>query len=253
MDQGLSPKRQDPPGSAAHQVADALASMIFGQLRPGQKLPSEAELAQRFEVSRLTVREAVKLLAGRGLLNVGRGRRAIVSEPSGAVFSDFIVSLLYNDPRGLFDLMELRLALETSSARLAARRASRAALQALESAVEGMDEAASAAAAGEDAEAAENRFHDLDLQFHEALAAAGGNRIISFLFEAISPSLRESFEMSRRGQTMRGVGRARTVEAHRAVLEAIRAGNERAAAAAIQEHLTETERDIRVHVTNTMR
>lgn len=242
-------RREEPVATAASSVADALVEMILGELHPGSSLPSEADLATQFAVSRLTIREAVKMLEGRGLLELARGRRAIVREPSGSAFSDFVVSLIRNDPKGLFDLIELRVALETTSARSAARRASRATLQALESAMQGMRDSAveynAAIAAGDDAGPADRRFHDFDLQFHEALATASGNRVVAFLFEAMSNSLRESFSMSRRGQTLRGSTREDTVVAHQAVLDAVRAGNERAAGEAMRLHLTETERDIR--------
>lgn len=250
----LTDRREEPVATAASSVADALVEMILGQLSPGSSLPSEADLATQFAVSRLTIREAVKMLEGRGLLELARGRRAVVREPNGSAFSDFVVSLIRNDPKGLFDLIELRIALETTSARSAARRASRAALQALESAMQGMRETAAeyraASEAGEDVSSADRRFHDFDLQFHEALATASGNRVVAFLFEAMSNSLRESFHMSRRGQTMRGSTREDTVIAHQAVLDAVRAGNERAAGEAMLKHLTDTERDIRSHFSN---
>src|SRR4051812_11771356 len=108
--------------TAAESVAEAMAQMVLGGMAPGSSLPSEGDLAIRFEVSRLTVREAVKMLAGRGLLDVGRGRRAIVKEPTGVAFSDFLSTVIQNDPKGLFDLIELRMSLEVQSATLAARR-----------------------------------------------------------------------------------------------------------------------------------
>jgi len=253
VNQDITDRREEPAVTAASSVADALTEMILGQLSPGASLPSEADLAARFDVSRLTVREAVKMLEGRGLLELARGRRAIVREPDGSAFSAFIVSLIRNDPKGLFDLIELRMALETMSARFAARRASRAGLQAMESAMQGMREAAESHRNGTDKDAADSRFHDFDLQFHEALATASGNRVVAYLFEAMSVSLRESFGMSRRGQTLRGSPREDTVLAHQAVLDAIRAGNERAAGEAMRVHLSDTERDIRSHFSETTR
>jgi len=86
--------------SAANTVADDLADMILTTMAPGTSLPSEAELAERYAVSRLTIREAVKLLAGRGLLELARGKRATVREPDGAAFADFLISILHNDSRG---------------------------------------------------------------------------------------------------------------------------------------------------------
>ncbi|MBN9315542.1 MAG: FadR family transcriptional regulator [Devosia sp.] len=232
--------------TAAEAVANQLADTILRDLAPGLSIPSEAELAARYQVSRLTVREAVKMLVGRGLLHLGRGRRAVVREPDSSVFAGMLVSIVRNDPKGLFDLIELRMAMETLSAGLAAKRASRAGLQAVDGAMEGMRRFATDAARG-DAEA-EARFHESDLQFHEAVAMASGNRVIAFIFEAMARPLRESFVMSRRGQTLRGAGRDETLSAHQAILDAIKAGDQRAAVDAMRAHLKSTELDIRSHV-----
>lgn len=243
-------RRDEPATTAASSVADALTDMILGQLSPGASLPSEADLAARFEVSRLTVREAVKMLAGRGLLDLARGRRAVVREPDGSAFADFLVSLIHNDPRGLFDLLEVRVSLETQSATFAARRASRAGLVAVESALQAMRESNADIVAGRNPEGAEMRFHDADVSFHEALAMASGNRVLSFLFEAMSAPLKASFYMSRRGQELRGHSRDDTIAAHQAVLDAVRAGKPRAAAEAMRAHLQDSERDVRAGLGN---
>lgn len=234
--------------TATENVANQLADLILRDFTPGQSIPSEAELAESYAVSRLTIREAVKMLVGRGLLQIGRGRRAVVREPDSSVFAGLLLSIVRNDPKGLFDLIELRMAMETLSAGLAAKRASRAGLQAIDSAMDSMRRtAAAAAAAGENSEA-EARFHEADLQFHEAIAMASGNRVIAFIFEAMARPLRESFVMSRRGQTLRGAGREETLEGHQAILDAIRNANQRAAVDAMRAHLTGTELDIRSHV-----
>ena len=239
--------RQGPAAAptATATVAEALTRIVLGELAPGSSLPSEGELATRFEVSRLTVREAVKMLAGRGLLDVGRGRRAVVKEPTGAAFSDFLSTVIHNDPKGLFDLIELRMSLEVQSATLAARRATRAGIAALESAIQGMRDAAADGKAGIDVEASEQRFHEHDVGFHEAVALSSGNRLISYLFEAMAPPLIRSFSLSRRGHDLRGHTVDDTIAAHVAILEAIRDGNSKAAGVAMRSHLEDTERDIR--------
>ncbi|HVX72453.1 MAG: FadR/GntR family transcriptional regulator [Devosia sp.] len=242
---GLEKTAGGQPPTAAAIVAEALAQMVLTQMAPGSSLPSEGDLALRFEVSRLTVREAVKMLAGRGLLDVGRGRRAIVKEPSGIAFSDFLSTVIQNDPKGLFDLIELRMSLEVQSATLAARRATRAGILAAESAMQGMREAAEAGKAGVDVEANEERFHQHDVGFHEAVALSSGNRLISYLFEAMAAPLRRSFYLSRRGHDLRGHTVDDTIAAHDAILAAIREGNPKAAGLAMRAHLEDTERDIR--------
>jgi len=229
-------------------VAEDLANEILTELAPGASLPSEAELAERFSVSRLTIREAVKLLAGRGLLELARGRRAVVREPDGAAFADFLTSMLNNDSKGLFDLVEVRLSLEVQSATLAARRASRAGISAIESALQGMRDNAEAAMA-DDSEA-DRRFHDFDVGFHEAVALASGNRVLGYLFEAMATPLRQGIQISRRGHANRGHTLFDTVEAHQRILDSIRAGNGRAAGEAMRLHLKDTERDIRNALSN---
>jgi DNA-binding FadR family transcriptional regulator len=243
---------EDGGRTATETVVAGLADLIVGRMRPGDQLPSEAELAERFSVSRLTVREAVRMLAGRGLLELSRGRRAVVREPDGTALSDFLASQIRGDPKVVFDLIELRMSLETLSTRLAARRASRAGIQALERAMAGMRESAAKLKTGPhriDAEA-EATFHAYDLSFHETLATISGNRILAFLFEAMSSPLRESFQMSRRGQSLRGHSHEKTVNFHQGVLDAVRRGDEEAAAEAMRTHLSETERDIRAHFSN---
>lgn len=230
--------------SAASAVADHLAQQILGELAPGQSLPSEAELAERYSVSRLTMREAVKLLAGRGLLELARGRRAVVREPDGSAFSDFLTSIVRTDPKGLFDLVEVRLSLEVQSATLAAKRANRAGIVAIEGALQGMRDALGDSCEFAD-DAAENRFHASDFGFHEAVALASGNRVLSYLFEAMAVPLREGFFISQRGHHDRGQTPHDTIAAHQRILDCIREGNGRAAAEAMRLHLRDTERDIR--------
>lgn len=247
MARNVQAKSADTPAvpTATAKVAEALAQVILGEMAPGQSLPSEGDLAARFAVSRLTVREAVKMLAGRGLLDVGRGRRAVVIEPSGVAFSDFLSTVIQNDPKGLFDLIELRMVLEVQAATLAARRVTRAGLSALERAIQGMRDAAEDGRKGIDPEGSEQRFHQNDVGFHEAVALSSGNRLVSYLFEAMAAPLQRSFYLSRRGHDARGHTVDDTIAAHVAVLDAIREGNPKAAGLAMRAHLEDTERDIR--------
>ena len=243
--EGGEERRDEPPVTAASSVADELTALILGQLAPGSSIPSEADLAERYDVSRLTVREAVKMLAGRGLLELARGRRAVVKEPDGSAFGDFLTSIIQYDPKGLFDLVEVRMALEIQSVTLAARRASRAGLAAIESTLQTMREAAAEMKTGEDPEGAERRYHQADVGFHEALALASGNRVLTYLFEAMASPLAESFFMTRRGHELRGHTPDHTIAAHQTILRFVREGNGKGAAEAMRTHLEDAERDIR--------
>lgn len=225
-------------------VADALARIILNEMSPGVSLPSEAELAARYDVSRLTIREAVKLLEGRGLLAIARGRKAVVREPDGTAFADFLTSTIRYDPKGLFDLVEVRLSLEVQSATLAAKRATRAGVAAIESELQGMRDTVGLPGHPMSHEQ-ELRFHTHDVGFHEAVALASGNRVLGFLFEAMAQPLREGFFISRRGHEQRGHTLHDTIIAHQRILDCIKAGNSRTAAEAMRSHLKDTERDIR--------
>ncbi|ODT82938.1 MAG: hypothetical protein ABS76_05275 [Pelagibacterium sp. SCN 64-44] len=236
--------RHDQP-TAAMAVADALAETILTEMAPGMSLPSEAELATHHDVSRLTIREAVKLLEGRGLLALARGRKAVVRQPDGAAFADFLTSVIRYDPKGLFDLIEVRLSLEVQSATLAAKRATRAGIAAIESELQGMRDMLGAPGQEMSYEQ-EHGFHTHDVGFHEAVALASSNRVLGFLFEAMGQPLREGFFISRRGHEHRGHTLADTVIAHQRILDCIKDGNGRAAGEAMRMHLKDTERDIRV-------
>jgi GntR family transcriptional repressor for pyruvate dehydrogenase complex len=237
---------QRPDGqTAASIVADHLAQMILGELSPGSTLPSEADLAARYDVSRLTIREAVKRLEGRGLLVIARGRKAVVREPDSAAFTDFLTSVIRYDPKGLFDLVAVRLSLEVQSANLAAKHATRASVAAIESELQGMRDTLLGGDRLSSPET-ESSFHSHDVGFHEAIALASGNRVLGYLFEAMSKPLREAFFISRRGHEQRGQTPADIVAAHQRILDAIRLGNDRAAGEAMRLHLKNTERDIRI-------
>ena len=195
-------------------------------------------------MSRVTIREALKVLAGRGLVDLGRGRRAIVREPDGAAFGEFLVSVIQYDPKGVFDLVEVRMSLEIQSVTLAAKRASRPGLAAIENMLQGMREAARELERAP-SENAEKRFHECDVGFHEALAMASGNRVLTSLFEAMAKPLERSFYKSRRGRELRGQGFEVTVAAHQRIFDFVREGNPRGAAEAMRAHLEDAERDMR--------
>lgn len=237
-------KKREETGTATASVADELVRMILGQMTPGASLPSEAELAIQHGVSRVTVREAVKMVAGRGLLDLARGRRAVVKEPDSAALGEFLYFLVQNDPRGVFDLVEIRSSLEVQAAGLAARRATRPALAAIETALKDMRLAEGVAGAEED----EAAFHEADVGFHLAIALASGNRILITLFEAMAPALKRSFFMSRRGRQLRGQTSEHTVAAHARILASIVAGDANAAEAAMRTHLADSLRDMRAAI-----
>lgn len=229
--------------SAFDRVVAATEELVINDLEPGMRLPGEAELAERFAVSRLTVREALKVLAGRGLVELSRGRRPIVREPDPTVLSGYFAVAMRRDPHSLLELVEIRKALEVLAAGRAARTVSRASITAIESALQQM-----VAAAARDEPEREHRFHEADIAFHESLALASGNRMLAFVLTGFEESLRRSFAASYRGHHARGGSFDEVIAVHRAVLEAVRAGDAKAAERAMLAHLRQVERDLKAAV-----
>jgi GntR family transcriptional repressor for pyruvate dehydrogenase complex len=233
--------------TAVARVAADLSDRILSTLRPGAQLPAEAEMAADFNVSRITIREALKILSGRGLVSMGRGRKAVVSQPDGAMFGAFLTSLIKSDPKSLFDLLQVRRSLEIQSVVLATRHASRAGLAAVEAALGAMQAAANLVDGGHKSPEAEFAFHRADVRFHETLALSGGNRVLTYLFEAMESSLLEAFITSNRGRRA-GLTMNDQCREHGRILQNVAARDERAAVEAMSAILDTAEADLRASI-----
>lgn len=221
-------------GLPIEQVLEELEQLVLEDLDPHASLPAEGELAQRLGVSRLTVREAIKILNGRGLVEVRQGRPPRVAEPNSQLISSYFSAMLRREPRGLFELLEVRQSLEVQSAILAARRCSRGTVAALDSMLQTMREATT-----------EDEFNHADVQFHEILAMASGNRMLAFLVEALETPLRDSFVKSLQGSLWRGGAFEQTIARHAAIVACIRERDEEGAADAARMVLKQAELDLK--------
>ena len=228
--------------SGPHEhVLSELNRIIIDELTPRAKLPAEGALATQFGVSRLTVREALKVLAGQDLIELRAGSRATVKAPSSITLARQLGVFIRRDPRTLIELSELRMGLEVQVAGLAAQRATRGALTSLESALVKMRRAADDFVTGVGDQEA---YHEGDLEFHEALAAASGNRMLALVLTSLEDSIRESFVHSFRGQFANGSTLADRLALHERVAELVAAGDARGATAAMTTLLAVSERDI---------
>src|SRR3954451_22045975 len=113
-------------------IAERLSTAIRdGTLKPGDRLPTEAELAREFQVGRTSVREGLQKLRAHGLIESRKGLGAFVMEPKSDPLGDF-ARWTASDPAAIEQLVEARVALETLAAALAALRASDAQIAELE-------------------------------------------------------------------------------------------------------------------------
>lgn len=206
------------------EVVDRLRELIDVQgLQPGDRLMSERELAERLGVSRTSVRQALTALEVMGLVRVRHGGGVFLARAPDAVLPSLATELV-NRYEQLPAVMEVREAIETQTARLAARRRSDDDLRAIRDAVAAMD--AAIGSGGEPAAA--------DAQFHTAVARAARNPLL----ERLWADLAEPIDETRRASLARPGRPPRSVADHRAILDAIEAGDEDAAAAAMRAHLS---------------
>jgi GntR family transcriptional regulator, transcriptional repressor for pyruvate dehydrogenase complex len=205
-------------------------SILKGQLRPGDQLPAERDLAQRFGVSRTAVREAVKALREKGLVEAYTGRGTFVTNGKSQAIRqslDFISKISQQD--GSLHLAELRRILEPEIAALAAPRIEEQLLTTMRDAVAAMDRSL------HDREA----YIEADLDFHLALAEAADNPLILALIDSIVGLVRE--QRSRIFDVEGGPGRGQFH--HKRILAAIERRDSDAAREAMRAHLEQVRED----------
>jgi GntR family transcriptional repressor for pyruvate dehydrogenase complex len=157
-------------------------SILKGVLKPGYQLPAERELALRFGVSRTAVREAVKALREKGLVEAYSGKGTFITNgTSQAIRQSLDLLIRIGQNEGALHLSELRLILEPEIAGLASKRIEDQLLATMREAVATMDRSL------HDPEA----YIEADLDFHLALAEAAGNPLILSLLDSIVGLLRE--------------------------------------------------------------
>ncbi|WP_018390717.1 FadR/GntR family transcriptional regulator [Ancylobacter sp. FA202] len=220
-----------------HDTLDRLGKDICaGRYRPGQVIPAEPVLCAQLGVSRIVLREAIKGLVSKGMLEARRRTGTVVLEQSRWSLLDQEVMIWRADANGVdlalgSDIMELRRIIEPAAARLAAERASAEELKTLRAAYEAM----AAAVDGQ------GDYVAADLEFHSTIIRACANPFVTQLQSVMSTVLRICFE---RVAAVPG-GRAHSLPMHRRVCEAIEQRRPSEAGDAIIELLDDAERDMR--------
>jgi GntR family transcriptional regulator, transcriptional repressor for pyruvate dehydrogenase complex len=207
-------------------------SILKGELQEGSQLPAERDLAEQFGVSRTAVREAIKALQEKGLVDAFPGRGTFVTNGrSNSMRRSLDRIIKSGETDGWAYLVEVRDILEPEIAALAAARADYQDLASMREAIGVMD------GAKRDSEV----YIEADLDFHLALAEAAANPIVLSLIDSIVGLLREQ-----RSRIFRIAGGAeRGQRYHRSILEAIERHDPQAARAAMQAHLWQVREDSR--------
>ncbi|WP_406153825.1 FCD domain-containing protein [Streptomyces sp. NBC_01023] len=216
------------PSPLAEQAAGQLRAQITsGHWPVGTKLPGETTLARTLGVGRSTVREAVRALAGSGLLRSRQGAGVFVIATEAA--EDWPTRLRR---AAVADVYEVRSMVEIHAARLAAARRTDSDLAAMNTALEGRRAAASGA---DDA-----AFVDADIALHAAVVAAAHNPVLTDLFDRFVPVLREGLIELVALLGLRGHDPNHGDEPHTALVAAVRRGDADAAGRILQAEISAT-------------
>jgi DNA-binding FadR family transcriptional regulator len=219
-----------PRGDASEQIALEIRRYVARRnLSPGDRLGTEQQLATEFGVSRPTLREALRLLAGSHLIRASRGPgggifvASTLNEGMGRNVSESIAAMLETDSVSLYELLDARMYLEVPLAGLAAQKATDATVAALQAAI---DEAA-------EHHPASDPFRIADARFHRVIAGTAGNELLraftSWTLDVLQPSLVEA---------LGGLIEAEAIlSQHRAIVRAVQRRQPLAAQRAMRRHL----------------
>lgn len=212
---------------AVNQIRELIRA---GVLKPGQKLPTEKELANQLGISRPSFREALRILEAIGMVQTLKGVGTFIAQQASSGAVDDLVSELFTlgDP---FDLIETRDIVESGIAALVAMRASPGDIDQLEAMVSTVEAAS---------HPPEHHPMEPDLEFHYALARLTRNPILMELMQIIADRLKQRVWQTVRPQLINGLAESGILgRHHRKILDAIKAGDPERARAAMHSHMAE--------------
>ncbi len=211
------------------QIREAIQQKVF---LPGDKLPGEFELAEKFGVSRTAVREALRLLSGRGLVDIRKGSGVYVTEMSMSNVVDPFYDLLEMKcgEAALLHIVRVRLFMEPPVAAMAVRHCTDEDIDYLRSKWEQM------------AQHKDDPLKNIesDIKFHRRIAGAAGNPLIPIImepiFQLLGKFISSTYRQSHAGKL--------AIEYHRQLVEHFEKRNADAAAETMRRHLTDAEKHV---------
>lgn len=212
-------------------LSERAASLIAGYivekgLEPGSRLPNEMQLSQALNVGRSTIREAIRILVSRNVVQIMRGRGTVVTNKPGLADDPLGFQFVRNKEQLVVDLLEIRLIVEPRIAGLAAMRATDSDIARMKTlAVEFERQMATGR-------------HDAakDVELHACIAQCSHNEVITSLIPIINQSI-YSFSELADGRTFQ-----ESVDTHRAIVQAIEAHDAQTAESAMTRHILNNQR-----------
>lgn len=210
------------------EIVERIKEAIYdGKLLPGQKMPSERELAKSFNVSRMSLREALNTLQAQGLVEIQQGNRTFVRPVTTLSPCDPLVSMAKRSHNDIINIFEVRRFLEMGTAYMAAKWATKTDIKKLNKAYNAL----------------ENDFKKgrlmakSDFDFHQAIAAASHNAVFSHISQTLYDLLQEELRIAYGSIFNEPVNRSKLVDEHGSILEAIKKKDSDGAFQAAHDHL----------------
>jgi GntR family transcriptional repressor for pyruvate dehydrogenase complex len=219
-----------------HVVQELIRDIRDRGLVEGDEIPAEGELAERYGINRLAVREAIRTLVARGVLISSQGKRARVSGPTPHVLRQTLEFQLSQNSLDMLDLVQTREVIEGALARRAADRVA-AGDRRLDSVAAALEDMRASGGSSES-------FIRADLAFHSAIAEAADAKLLTFILVAMNDVLLDARRASFEGRARRGSSQNDVIAAHQRILDAIAAGDPEAAGTAMIEHLHDSRLDL---------
>jgi len=224
---------------APSRLGDALLeqltqAIVDGRFQPGDPLPSESQLASAFKVSKPVARESLRELAAMGVVLVQQGKVSRVRAMDGAPLQRFYRLALGSGHQRLREAVELRRILEGPIARLAAQHRTADELVDLDAALGCMDRARGNVSA----------WIDADLEFHRVLAQMTKNRLLVLQINGLEPMVQDMMVRFNANQSQTGRNWDATFDRHKAIADAVHAGDGAAAFLAMDSHFSAAEKSV---------
>ena len=212
--------------SVGEQVCEQLKEYLFeGKWLPGEKIPSENELAQAFQVSRVTIREAVLRLASLGLLESRFGGGTYVCKVTPGLQLNALIPIAYLDKKSILDVIEYRQVFEARTSALAARRAEPENITTLEEILARMERY----------KLDQHKFAEADLDFHMELARITQNSLLIETMNIIKSILSQAMF-----KVIKQRGHSQGLAYHRLLIDSISVHDEKLTMRIMEEHIDNT-------------
>lgn len=216
------------------QLADIIEQQIIDDHLPGENLPSEQALCEKYGVSRTVVRESLKLLMARGLINSRTGSGARITRPAAGDVADVMTRIIRMDDMRAEDIYDMRSILEEAAIARAVEHATPGQLEEMQAVLDRLRD---------DRNLSPMQRRDMDYHFHYLIAQASGNPLLALLVQTAADVFKQVIVS---GIFLEG-GIDDAVMRHQRIMDALLAQDKKAAVKAMQEHLAQSLRNVQRH------